>query len=412
MQQRLQVRLFSDRRQIMAFVCVAMALFIQACAEPLDRAPVPLRLVNDVHVVGMPSGIRAWGDGGDKAGAVFIAAERDNLRKKYAVRGKGHVPAAHFLALSGGADDGAFGAGLLVGWSAKGTRPEFDLVTGISAGALIAPFAFIGRDYDRQLAEIYTVHDGRSIYSAKILSGVFGGPAVADNAPLAALIAKYVDQRMMARIAEERAKGRVLLIGTTNLDAQRPVFWDIGRIAMKGDEAALVLFRKILLASAALPGVFPPVEIDVTIEGKRYQETHVDGGPTRQVFLTPGDFSFTDVDKAIGIRVKRHVWVVRNSKILPEYGVVELKALSIGERSLGMLTKYQGIGDLNRIYDRARADNLDFNLASIPMEFNAQRQQPFDMAYMQALYKVGFNLGRDGNPWEKSIPTPPQGSLR
>lgn len=399
-------------RATTAALVMAVAALLQACATPLARAPVPLKHVNEVQVLGMPAGIRAWGDGGDKAGAAFIAAERDTLRKKYASAVKGQLPESHLLALSGGADDGAFGAGLLIGWSERGSRPDFDLVTGISAGALIAPFAFIGRDYDRQLSEIYTVHDGAQIYSAKVLSGVLGGPAVADNGPLAKLIAKYVDHRLLARVAEERTKGRYLLVGTTNLDAQRPVYWDMGRIAMQGDHAALDLFRKVLLASAALPGIFPPVEIDVTIDGRRYQETHVDGGPTRQVFITPGDFRFADIDKATGTRVKRHLWVIRNSKLLPEYDIVELKALTIGERSLGTLTKNQGLGDLLRIYDKARIDNVDFNLASIPMTFNAPRQAPFDSAYMQALYKVGYGLGRNGYTWSKTLPTPPEGTLR
>ncbi len=401
-----------SNRTIVSALLVIVAAVLQACATPLARAPVPLTLVNDVQVVGMPAGIRVWGDGGNKAGAAFIAAERNTLRRKYTGVIKGQPMEAHLLALSGGADDGAFGAGLLKGWSEHGTRPEFDLVTGISAGALIAPFAFIGRDYDRQLSEIYTVHDSAQIYSAKILSGVLGGPAVADNGPLASLIAKYVDRRLLARIAAERAKGRYLLVGTTNFDAQRPVYWDMGRIAQQGDEAALRLFRKVLLASAAVPGIFPPVEIDVNIDGRRYQETHVDGGPTRQVFLTPGDFRFADIDKATGTRVKRHLWVIRNSKLLPEYDIVELKALSIGERSLGTLTKNQGLGDLLRIYDKARADNIDFNLASIPMTFNAVRQAPFDGAYMQALYKVGRELGRNGYAWSKTLPMPPAGTLR
>src|SRR5262249_45182657 len=148
------------------------------------------------------------------------------IKAKYLERiKKGQPLITHMLALSGGADDGAFGAGLLSGWSAHGDRPEFDLVTGISAGALIAPFAFLGSAYDRQLAGVFS-HGGGEIYQANILSGVFGGPAVADSAPLSALIAKYVDRRMLARLARARADGRVLLIGTTNLDAQRPVYWD------------------------------------------------------------------------------------------------------------------------------------------------------------------------------------------
>lgn len=391
---------------------VVLMLLSAGCATPITRVAVPAQLASEAHVPRM-EGIRIWGDAGQDTARAFIQSERETFRRKYLERSKaGGPPVSHILALSGGADDGAFGAGLIVGWGERGSRPNFDLVTGISAGALIAPFAFLGKDYDRSLSQIYTLHDGGQIYRANVLAGVFGGPAVADNEPLAQLIERYVDQRMLQRVAEERTKGRLLLIGTTNIDAQRPVFWDMGRIALRGDKAALRLFRKVLLASAALPGIFPPVQIDVEVEGKHFTEMHVDGGPTRQVFLTPGDFRFADLDRATGIKVRRHLWVIRNAKIEPEYQVVKGSALAISTRSLDILTKHQGLGDILRMYDKALADNLDFNLVAVPLDFEAPRPLPFDRGYMQALYKRGFEMGKAGEPWLKGLPKAPQGDLR
>ncbi|XSC45380.1 patatin-like phospholipase family protein [Bradyrhizobium sp. RDT10] len=162
----------------------------------------------------------------------------------------------NILAISGGGDNGAFGAGLLVGWGDAGTRPDFDLVTGVSAGALAAPFVYLGRSRDAELREVFTKYKRSDIYDPGIVPALLGSGLV-DSSPLENLIAKYVDDRFLHDIANERRKGRVLLIGTTNLDAQRPVLWDMGRIAMSGHPQALNLFRKILLASSSIPGAFP-----------------------------------------------------------------------------------------------------------------------------------------------------------
>ena len=379
------------------------ALVLTGCATATLRDAVPERLVDEAEVPRM-AGVRTWGDTGATAVGDFLKAEAPKLKARYLEQAKSGRPfVIDILALSGGADDGAFGAGLLSGWTARGNRPEFDLVTGISAGALIAPFAFLGPDYDHALAGVFN-HGGTEIYEANILGGILGGSAVADSAPLALLIAKYVDRRMLQRIAEERAKGRVLLVGTTNLDAQRPVYWDMGRIAQGADAQALDLFRRVLLASASLPGVFPPVHISVTAGGKTYEEMHVDGGPTRQVFLTPTAFDFRSIDKIVGRKVARRLWVVRNGKVDPEYSSVEDTALAIAGRSLETLTKNQGIGDLIRMHAKAKAEGIDYNLAYIPRDFSAPHPAPFDRSYMRSLFERAFAMGRAGYAWAKSPP--------
>jgi predicted acylesterase/phospholipase RssA len=380
----------------------SLAIALAGCATPVERLAVPAALASEAAVPGMGD-IRLWGDA--PFSPALLQADIPTLRAKYQTRAKqGEKLVSNLLAISGGADDGAFGAGLLVGWTQRGDRPEFDLVTGISAGALIAPFAFLGRDHDKQLAGLFTTYSADQIYQANVLSGLFGGSSLADSAPLAELIERYVDNRFLRRVAEERAKGRFLLIGTTNLDAQRPVYWDMGRIAQSRDPNAPELFRRVLLASASFPGIFPPVHIRVKAGGHQYEEMHVDGGTTREVFFTVADFSYRDLDKAIGRKVTRRLWIIRNGKIAPEYKVTKDSTFVIAQRSLETLAKNRGLGDLARMYSRAKADGIDYNLAAIPAEFEAPRPKPFDGAYMRALYEVGLSLGRAGDAWAKTPP--------
>lgn len=200
------------------------------------------------------------------------------------------------------------------------------------------------------------------------------------------------------------ALGRALIIGTTNLDAQRPVLWDMGRIAMIDHPMALALFRKILLASASIPGAFPPVRFEARAEGRVYEELHVDGGITQQVFLLPTSFAFSRIDREEGRTLSQRLYVIRNGKIDPEWQAVDEKLLPIAQRSISTLTKHQGIGDLYRMYAAAERDRIDFNLAAIPAEFSARSSRPFDKAYMIPLYELGYRQGKQGYAWMKAPP--------
>jgi hypothetical protein len=319
-------------------------------------------------------------------------------------------PHVEYLALSGGAEDGAFGAGLLTGWSKRGDRPRFEVVTGVSAGALIAPYAFLGPGYDRQLTELWQNFDSGSVATPQVLAGLLGAEALADSTPLRNLIAKHVDRRMLADIAREYRNGRLLMIGTTNLDAQRQVIWNMGEIAVNAgrDPEAVDLFRDVLLASASLPGIFPPVHIKVRVGDKVFDEMHVDGGPTRQVFLAPTQFSLKTFDKLYAKPPHRTVYVIRNGKIGPEYEAVQPTVLAISARSLFTLTKNQGMGDLNQIFAMTERDGAAFRLASIPASFNFKAAGPFDPDYIRALFEVGQRLGQSGNAWAR---TPPEAVL-
>ncbi len=373
------------------------------CSTLPERSVLPRQLAAIAEIEGMPN-VRGWGDEPPSL-KHLQAAEIPILRARHrAIQAHGSPARSNILALSGGGENGAFGAGLLVGWGERGDRPEFDMVTGVSAGALIAPFAFLGKAYDSALAELFTRFGEGDIYQPTLVAGVLGGSALASNEPLRGLIARFVDKSMMTQLAGQRSAGRLLLIGTTNLDSERPVFWDIGRIAQKDTPEALELIRSVLLASAALPGIFPPARIRVVANGKSYEELHVDGGPTRQVFLSPSDFSFSDIDRALRRKVHRNLYIIRNGKIGPEWEQARESAIAIGQRSLYATTKYQALGDLARIHAKAVRDGIGYHLAAIPDSFDVPLVKPFDRTYMQALFKEGYRLGQSGYPWLSAPP--------
>ena len=371
------------------------------CATIAPRNVLPQANAGQIELEGFHN-IRFWGDASARDIQAIMMADGAKAEMPTSLGAERHQPVASLLAISGGAEDGAFGAGLLVGWSDAGTRPVFDLVTGVSSGALIAPFAFLGREHDSQLREIFTKYGRKDVFTYNV-PGLLEGAALVDDAPLARLIEKYVDDAFIQEIARARIKGRILLIGTTNLDTQRPVLWDMGRIAMSNNRESLNLFRKILLASATLPGVFPPVRIQVRVGGQNYDELHVDGGVTRQVFITPSVFSFIP-PKPGRPAAKPRLYVIRNGKIDPEWQSVGENVLSITQRSIATLIKNQGIGDLYRIYSITKRDGIDFNLASIPADFRDTSDEPFDQKYMIALFDRGYDLASRDYSWAKAPP--------
>ncbi len=376
---------------------LVMLFALAACGPTLTHVPAPELAFAEAAVPGFPPTIRSWGDEAPKGFQEFArvkAAEiKANPRKSRTW---------DLLAISGGGADGAFGAGLIVGWSKAGSRPKFEVVTGTSTGAILAPFAFLGPKYDTQLREIYTTISTDDVISRNVLGGLLGGAALTDTSGFQKLIARYTNQQMLSEIAAEYNKGRFLLIASTNIDAQRPVIWNMGAIAASGNPDALALFRKVILASAAIPGAFPPVKIDVTVDGKQYSELHVDGGVTAQVFLYPAQISPASIDRLLGFKPKRRLFVIRNSKVNAEYAPVEAGLLSISKRSIDTLIKNQGVGDLYRIYTLAKRDRIDYNLAYIPDGFDVKSKELFDSQYMQALFEKGYNLGKNGYPWLKS----------
>jgi Patatin-like phospholipase len=390
-------------RQRFVWLPLVTVLYLSGCAS-LPRDAVTPELADKVAVLDGTQ-VRYWGD---RAPQNIDALAREKWAQVKATRPqllqKGGRPQISFLAISGGGSDGAFGAGLLAGWSARGDRPEFDIVTGISTGALTAPFAFLGPRYDSALKEVYTKYSTDQLVTKHPIRGLLGGESLSSNAPLAGVIAKYVDENFLKEVAREHARGRRLLIGTTNLDAQRPVIWDMGRIASSGDPRALELFRSVLLASAAIPGVFPPEYIKVQVEGQVREEMHVDGGTTNQVFLLPNQIEAGSIDEKLGIHPVRHVYIIRNGRLDPEFKVVKASTLAIAGRSISTLIKTQGIGDLYQMYEFARRNHIDYEIAYIPGNFPDTSTESFDPIYMSRLFDLGFQLGKTGHPWKKMPP--------
>lgn len=310
------------------------------------------------------------------------------------------------LALSGGGENGAFAAGLLRGWSAHGSRPEFHLVTGVSAGALIAPFAFIGASRDDQMARLYTGLTSDAVMRPRGWLSAAIGESLADNAPLLETISRHLDAGMLAEIARGHAAGRLLLVATVNLDAQAAVWWNIGAIAASGHPRALDLARRVLLASAAIPGLFPPAMIDVTLDGAPFQEMHVDGGALAQTFLYPSSFGAQRRERlGRGAPVPAaEAYVIRNARVSDAHEAVGRWTLSIAERALAALIRANGLGDLERIHANAERDGIGFNLAFIGDDFAPMPQARFDAAYMRALFAHAEAKGRAGYPWLRRPP--------
>lgn len=310
----------------------------------------------------------------------------------------------NLLALSGGQEDGAFGAGLLVGWSVHGGRPQFKIVTGTSTGALAAPFAFLGSEYDWALKKIYTETQSADVVTSKrfLLSAV-NNEALMDSGPLSQSIAKYLDIKILDRIGEEYEKGRLLLVSTTNLDTGRLVIWNIGAIAASGHPRRLELVRKIILASAAIPGLLPPVMIDVLLDQLKHQEMHVDGGTVSQVFLYPPSLRLGNIlRKDDASRPK--AYIIRNGRVSPQPEKVERKTLAIAGRAIETMIASNGVGDLYRIYTIAQRDRIDFNLALIGDDFKQPYTAPFERGYMTKLFEYGLQKGRMGYVWQKVPP--------
>ena len=379
--------------------CAAVALALGAgCASVPDRArPLPGALAPDARMAGIPDA-RYWGDVRAPALGAWVDVPDTELRARYGgIMDREH----HYLALSGGGEDGAYGAGLLVGWTEAGTRPEFTVVTGVSTGALIAPFAFLGPAYDGRLAQLFTSTGGRDLVEPRGLLEFLRNDAAASTRPLRRLIERAVDDDVVEAIAREHRRGRGLLIGTTNLDAGRPVTWNVGAIAASGAPGARALIHDVMLASASIPVAFPPVVVEVEAGGGRYTELHVDGGVSAQLFLYPSSVDWRKVTQRLGVVGAPRLYVVRNAKLTPTWRTVERQVFPIAGAAISTLIRTQGVGDLARTHADANRDGIEFRLSFIPASFDATSARPFDPDYMRALYAVGRRAGRDGTAWTR-----------
>jgi len=377
---------------------LVVATLLAACSSPTRLPPVPREDVSRAMPLGLANA------------RFFPATERDALlaefqlavqrqRQELGLAADAKLPSAEVLAISGGGDNGAFGAGVLCGWTVAGDRPQFELVTGVSTGSLLAPFAFLGPAYDEQLKAVYTTISADDVYIERGLLNSIFNDAFADTTPLYEHISKYLDAAMMAAIAAEYRKGRLLLVASTDLDAQVPSIWNLGAIADSGHPEALELIRNVLRASAAVPGFFQPVMIDVEVDGKKYQELHVDGGAIAQMFLYP-----TNIDPNLIAHRERRAYLILNARDDPEWAEVDRRTLSIAGRAISTMIHYSGTADLMRIYYTAREEGIDYSLAYIGPDFAESEAGDFDKAYMNDLFEYAYQLSSKGYPWLKEPP--------
>lgn len=395
---------FYKKRYILPIIFTALALYLWK-NEKIDRQPaVPNELRLQARVLGLKD-IRAFPDQIDTVERV----QRESLIREAKYLGIPHggmLPSSSALILSGGGDNGAFGAGLLAGWSARGDRPVFRSVTGVSTGALIAPFAFLGPDYDKTLTQLYTAMDAAHVFHERFLPlAATVQDALSDTDPLFNTISQYLTDEMLAKVAAEREKGRLLLIQTADVDAGRAVFWDITAIAASNHPEALHLVHKILLASAAIPLAFPPVFFDVEIDGKKYQEMHVDGGAVSQIFSAPAKLDFAKIRQEVGVKRKSFdTYIIRNSRLHPDWSETTRHTLTIAQKAVSLLINYNGVGDLYKAYMLAKRQNSSFNLAFIKDDFEVAHKDDFEPEYMKALYNYGYKLAQEGYAWDHGPP--------
>ena len=306
-----------------------------------------------------------------------------------------------YLALSGGGADGAYGVGVLNGWTAAGTRPAFSVVSGVSTGGLIAPFAFLGSQYDDTLKEVYTSGIAESLLNDPSIIRVLFGSGLFGNKRLRELVARYVGPEILEAVARENAKGRKLLVVTTDLDTQRTVVWDMGKIAAIGSPEALRLFRDVMAASASIPLVFPPILIEAEGQGRRFEEMHVDGGVTAPVLTLPDALLFQG---RLPGNSRMNIYILVNKKLERTFELVSNSTIDVASRSLSSITQSQTRSVIFSTYDFAKRNRWGFHLSYIERDYPASASEGFDTAYMRALYQYGYEKAASGRAWTSTLP--------
>ena len=381
---------------------MAAVVLLGGCVGAALRNPLPEALIPQAQVPNIDCA-RSWPlldpaatqRAVDGVSRQLEAAQPDRFRP-------GGAPEFTILALSGGADEGAYGAGFLRAWSASGTRPEFTVVTGVSTGALSAPFAFLGPDYDDELAEVYALGLDDVVRRRPWLA-ILGAASVVDSTPLLNVIRSYADDAMLDAIAREHARGRRLLVQSTSLDASRPVLWNLGCIAASDAPNRLDVFHKALLASASIPIAFPLVPIEVEAEGRLYDELHGDGGIISQTTVGEMFLLGSRLFDGRGYTPKKAMYVIRNGRLLPPFQTLENRLPAIGAQTLSAMIAVNGAAGLLLAHDVAEQTGFDFYATWIEDDFDVPYTGPFDPDYMRALMAYGYERFASGRPWAERL---------
>ncbi len=344
---------------------------------------------------------QAWSEWRIDAAEICRVAEKIRRENMPAVM----PPKRSVLCLSGGGAYGAYSVGVLCGWTMRGDRPRFDVVTGISTGALTAPFAFLGPHYDAQLAKLFTTLKKSDIFTYRPVRGLVS-ESRADNSPLADEIDAVLTQEMLREIVVEHCRGRRLYIGTTEAEGRQFIVWDIGAIACRGSAQDRELIKQILLGSTAVPGFFPPAKIRVTINGQSFVEQHVDGGVSQSLFFQPPPvpperINLPDARSLYGT----DVYVVVAGKLYADPGEMKPTARAITADNVSTLAYAQTRGDLTRLWAACAFSGMNFNMTAIPPEFPApQKSTAFESDAMTAMFDEGVRQVMAGIAWRTTPP--------
>lgn len=386
------------RRAAALLLCTLLA----GCAAPAPRNPLPPTLLAQATVPGIPCA-RTWpmrdqADVDATAEEMVAALERsqpDRFRP-------GGDAEFSLLALSGGADEGAYGAGFLKAWSDSGTRPEFTVVTGVSTGALSAPFAFLGPDYDDELIAVYSL-GVEDVIRRRPWTAIWGAASIVDTAPLLATIRRFADDELLDAIAREHGKGRRLLVQSTSLDAKRPVLWNLGCIAASDSPNRLEVFHDALLASASIPLAFPLVRMNVEADGQRYDELHGDGGIISQTTTLSRYLLTTDPFAHRGYQPRKSMYIIRNGRLLPPWQEVRERLPDIGAQTISTMIAVNGAAGILLSFQVAERTGFDFKATWIGDDFDVPYVGPFDRDYMRALMDYGYRRFAEGRPWADEL---------
>lgn len=355
----------------------------------LPRRDAPAAFFDTATPVGFASNVRYYS--ADWRKLDIRASERLQRARSSSPDGTINV-----LALSGGGAAGAFGAGALVGLSRSGERPEFQVVTGVSTGALIAPFAFLGPEWDAQLIQAYSAEQTQHLLRARWFAGLFL-PGLFDNRPLAALVDRYVTLDLLHAVAREAARGRLLEVATTDLDKEETVVWDMGVIAARGDEPARQLFRDVLLASASIPGAFRPVLIHVKDSNGMHDEMHVDGATTVPFLGAPESVFFSSLDLA-GLR-RGKIYVLVNGKLATAPETTRFRTLPVLVRSFGAATRHMTRMELATTAGFAQLHGMELRFTAVPADYGEVSALDFRPATMRSLFNYGAACAEQGRLW-------------
>jgi len=378
-----------------SFLFLACLISLAGCVTQSRRSPPPT-LISNAAPIGFDASIR------------IVTTDRHRFSTISPPIIQGLRQAAHggpvtILALSGGGSGGAFGAGALAGMTRGHVRPDFQLVTGVSAGALIAPFAFLGSSWDPALQDAFGGERSYLIHSAKLsfLARLVFPSGLGSHGRLYELVDHFVTPQMIADVAAETTKGRRLIIATTDLDKRETVLWDMGAIATQGGTAARQLFRDVLIASASVPGMFPPVVIHVSDGVHAYDELHVDGSVTTPLFA---DVVSTSLDQLNG----SNVYVIVNSQLASPPHESSLETPELLGRSFSAQLMYKTKETIALVDSVTREHHMQLRIAVIPADYPNHSFVDFRLKSLQRLFDYGVDCAARGLLWA----TPEQGIRR